>query len=131
MKTKYTSLSFTLVLALLLLLVAVVPEDTGSTRYFIRYDQFGETPELFKYFYDVGFGYYVDIGAYDPMVLSNSMFLYTQGWTGINMEASPQRLKKFFYSRPRDINLNFGISTNMTYATFYDAVTEVLSTFNP
>lgn len=41
-------------------------------------------------------GYYVDYGAYDPIFASNTLNLYTQGWQGINVEANPERLNRFF-----------------------------------
>lgn len=67
------------------LIVALLLFAECSTNYFIRYDQFAETLFLFKYFYDVTDGYFVDIGAYDPMALSNTLFLYNQGWMGVNV----------------------------------------------
>lgn len=42
-----------------------------------------------KYFFDVYNGFYVDIGAYDPIFASNTLNLYTMGWDGINIEANP------------------------------------------
>jgi hypothetical protein len=31
------------------------------------------------------------------------------GWKGINIDASPKRLSKFFITRPNEINLNLAI----------------------
>lgn len=115
----------TLLIASLLLIVL------DCKKYFVRYDQFAETILLFKYFYDVTDGYYVDIGAYDPMMLSNTLFMYHQGWNGINLEASPERFRKFLTARNRDLNLNMAVGTNESYVTFYDFAMGVVSTLNP
>ena len=39
-------------------------------------------------------GCYIDIGAWDPVVDSVSMFFYTQGWRGIHAEPNPFYAKK-------------------------------------
>ena len=49
-----------------------------------------------KYFFDVENAFYVDVGAYDPIFASNTLNLYTMGWGGINIDASPERMGRFF-----------------------------------
>src|SRR5205085_2313829 len=34
-------------------------------------------------------GFYVDVGAYHPVILSNTYFFYLNGWRGINLDARP------------------------------------------
>lgn len=41
-----------------------------------------------KYYLGIGDGFYVDIGSYDAIFLSNTLNLYTQKWGGINIDAS-------------------------------------------
>lgn len=65
-------------------------------------DEFGETSIIYKFFYDVNDGYFVDIGAYDPISISNTLPLYIKGWRGINIEASPERYNNFLALRPED-----------------------------
>ena len=63
----------------------------------INYEVIQEPKDSFlKYFYDVEHGYFLDVGAYDPIYASTTIALTAQGWNGINIEASPERVKNFF-----------------------------------
>lgn len=64
-------------------------------------------------------GFYVDVGAYDPVVASNTHFFYVKGWRGINVEARPGSRKLFERVRPRDINLEVGVSGEPGPLTYY------------
>src|SRR5687767_14463398 len=55
-------------------------------------------------------GFYVDVEAYHPTHQSNTYFFYLYGWRGINIEARPGSRKLFDKVRPRDINLEMGVS---------------------
>ena len=55
-------------------------------------------------------GFYVDIGAHHPFVLSNTALLYSQGWRGINIDAMPGSMALFKTHRPEDINLEIAIA---------------------
>jgi FkbM family methyltransferase len=52
---------------------------------------------------------YLDVGAFDPFHISNTVLLYDTGSSGINVEANPQLIDAFYKHRPRDINLNCAI----------------------
>lgn len=75
-------------------------------------------------------GFYVDVGAYDPDRMSNTQRFYLRGWRGINIEPNPQNLQKFLRERPRDINLNLGVSDTAGTFTFYQFFPSALSTFS-
>ena len=75
-------------------------------------------------------GFYVDIGAYDPTRFSNTKRFYQKGWGGINIEPDPQRIKKFYTERPKDINLNIGIADKNISMKFYKFDPQTLSTFS-
>jgi FkbM family methyltransferase len=64
-------------------------------------------------------GFYVDVGAWDPVRLSNTYFFYLQGWRGINIDARPGSRSLFQKVRPRDINVEVGISTSAGELTYY------------
>src|SRR5262245_35161179 len=64
-------------------------------------------------------GFYVDVGAWDPVKLSNTYFFYVQGWRGINIDARPGSRGLFQKVRPRDINVEVGISTRAGEMTYY------------
>ena len=56
-------------------------------------------------------GFYIDIGAHHPINHSNTAYFYNLGWRGINIEASPGAFTAFERERPRDINLNYAVSS--------------------
>ncbi len=83
--------------------------------------QFGEDACLFSYFAsqrygqtrslnDVGNGFYVDVGAYDPIDISNTRIFYERGWRGINIDLSSATIEAFQRHRPADINLHCAVS---------------------
>ncbi len=73
---------------------------------------------------------YIDIGANDPFFLSNTALFYKKGSRGINIEANPQLMKQFITNRPKDINLNIGISNKEEELDFYIMEDNTLSTFS-
>jgi FkbM family methyltransferase len=75
-------------------------------------------------------GIYLDIGAYDPHTLSNTKRFYDRGWRGCNVEPNPPRFQKFVRSRPKDINLNVGLSDAAGKLVFFDVAREAYSTFS-
>ena len=72
------------------------------------YSQNGEDIYILKYFNNKKKGFYVDIGAYHPKRFSNTYLLNKNNWSGVNIEANPNLIKKFLKDRPNDINLNIG-----------------------
>lgn len=76
-------------------------------------------------------GFYVDIGAHDPIRLSNTKRFYDRGWTGINIEPNPDWHQLFVEQRPRDINLCCGAGGAMETLTYYEMEQRALSTFDP
>lgn len=75
-------------------------------------------------------GFYIDIGAYDPHVLSNTKRFYQQGWRGINVEPNKFCHANFMKERPRDLNLNVGIDKERGELEFYVINPPTLSTFS-
>ena len=55
-------------------------------------------------------GFYVDVGAFDPFICSNTCLLHLIGWRGINIDANPTSIEKFKELRPNDINIWSGVS---------------------
>ncbi|HTI80825.1 MAG TPA: FkbM family methyltransferase [Acetobacteraceae bacterium] len=64
-------------------------------------------------------GFYVDIGAFHPVCASNTHLLHKRGWTGINIDPVPGTAALFKKRRPRDINLEIGISDTPGTMTYY------------
>lgn len=75
-------------------------------------------------------GFYVDVGAYNPTRLSNTKRFYTRGWMGINIEPDPRKIKKFYKSRPKDINLNIGVANKNSKLVYFEFEPNTLSTFS-
>ncbi len=55
----------------------------------ISYSQFWEDMLLNFYFLRQQQGFYIDIGAYHPIQLSNTYHFYKRGWREINIDATP------------------------------------------
>ncbi|MEI5984761.1 MULTISPECIES: FkbM family methyltransferase [Sphingobacterium] len=73
-------------------------------------------------FYEAKKGYkgvYVDVGAHHPYRFSNTNYFYKKGWRGINIEPSPDAMRWFKWFRPKDVNLNIGISESPQELTYY------------
>ncbi len=75
-------------------------------------------------------GFYIDIGANDPDLLSNTKRFYLKGWSGINIEPNPNLYNKLLLNRPNDINLNYGVSSTRGKLTFYVMSADTLSSFD-
>ncbi len=69
-------------------------------------------------------GFYIDVGACDPVKLSITKHFYDLGWHGINIDASPVAYRTLVAGRPRDTNLNVGVSNRRGMMTFYRAVSD-------
>lgn len=57
-------------------------------------------------------GFYLDVGAGDPVVDSVTAGLYREGWSGINLEPGSRNFKKLNRKRKRDINLRLAAGEN-------------------
>jgi FkbM family methyltransferase len=91
------------------------------------HSQFGEDVHV-RSFYDrlahdrniiVDNGCIVDVGAFRPIVYSNSYWFYRQGWHTINIDPTPGSMRMFEKVRPRDTLLEVGVSPTDGSAPFY------------
>lgn len=69
-------------------------------------------------------GIYVDIGACDPLLLSNTYYYYKRGWKGLEVDSFPGVLEKFKEIRPRDIFLRAAVTDYIGEATMYGRAIE-------
>jgi FkbM family methyltransferase len=72
------------------------------------YSQCGEDM-IVRFYLNKKRGYYVDIGAYHPIKISNTYHFFKKGWKGINIDGSKEGIDLFKKRRPNDINLNLFI----------------------
>lgn len=79
---------------------------------YISYSQHGEDFLILNLFKMLGVEKpnYLDLGAHDPEIISNTKLLYDRGSRGVNVEANPILIEKFKQLRPDDINVNVGVS---------------------
>jgi FkbM family methyltransferase len=94
------------------------------------YSQFGEDLVLDALLMGKPTGSYIDVGANDPVRLSNTCRFYRRGWRGVNIEPSRTLWQRLNDERPEDINLNVGIGATSGTATFYEMTIDTYSTFN-
>ncbi len=87
----------------------------------ISYAQNGEDVLLDRVFHDVDRGFYVDVGANDPVFDSVTKHFYDRGWRGVNIEPQPKLHRRLVEDRPRDINLHLGVSDREGTLTFHEA----------
>jgi FkbM family methyltransferase len=96
----------------------------------LSYSQSGEDMILDTIFCNVSNGVYIDIGANNPFVQSNTHFLYSKGWHGVNIDALPGSMTDFKKIRPRDINIEVAISDNETELNYYMFDSSFYNTFS-
>lgn len=97
----------------------------------LTYSQSGEDVILETILGNIKQGFYVDIGANNPYVQSNTYYFYKKGWRGMNVDALPDISLKFNKLRPRDINIEAGISNNEGELNYYMFESSFYNTFNP
>jgi FkbM family methyltransferase len=64
-------------------------------------------------------GFYVDVGAADPLIASVTKYFYDLGWHGINLEPRPAALAKLQLERPRDVNLGVAAGSGSGTSSFF------------
>jgi FkbM family methyltransferase len=83
---------------------------------------------LWRAFRGLGSGFYIDVGANDPVVLSTTKAFYDAGWSGINMEPCRPYYRALTAQRPRDINLHCAVGDHDGVIRLYEIPETGLST---
>jgi FkbM family methyltransferase len=96
----------------------------------ISYGQNLEDVMLARVFHGRKDGFYVDVGAADPINLSVTKWFYDLGWSGINIEPNKKLFDRLAADRPRDINLDCGVGATASQASFFEPEIGELSTFD-
>lgn len=98
----------------------------------ISYAQNAEDVVLRRAFASSATGFYIDVGASHPVWDSVTKHFYDSGWSGINIEPLPNRFSELERERPRDINLNVGLSNDSGRLVLHEVIgLSALSTFDP
>lgn len=96
----------------------------------VSYAQNYEDVMLLRALGDVERGFYVDIGAQDPIEDSVTRLFYENGWRGINAEPVPHWHQRLEHDRPDDVNLRVLVGDRTGSATIYEVVGTGLSTMD-
>lgn len=84
----------------------------------LYYAQNKEDLLIRSFFPDVKVGFYIDVGANDPVIDSVTKLFYDEGWSGINVEPIQKHFEALKELRPRDINLQIGLGDRQGKLTF-------------
>jgi FkbM family methyltransferase len=80
-------------------------EAEPAAMHFISFAQNFEDVMLWRALKHVENGFYIDVGANDPVADSVTKAFYDRGWRGINVEPLPSHCDDLRAQRPRDITL--------------------------
>ena len=86
---------------------------------FISYAQNFEDALLWRALGSVPRGFYIDVGAADPVYESVTKAFSLAGWTGINIDASASAHLLLTADRPHDVNLRLVVASRDGVADFY------------
>lgn len=87
---------------------------------FISYAQNQEDVMLYRALRGVERGFYIDVGANDPVLDSVTKAFYERGWCGINIEPDPVAFRKLSENRTRDTNLEIAIGDRTGSGVLFD-----------
>ncbi len=91
-----------------------------KTMTFISYSQNFEDVLLWRALGHIKHGFYIDVGANDPVEHSVTNAFYERGWHGINIEPLPSFQRAFIEQRPRDINLAVAAGASESEISLFD-----------
>ncbi len=78
---------------------------------FVSYAQNFEDVILWRALKHVGRGFYIDIGAQDPVIDSVSLAFYEQGWRGVHVEPVAEYAEKLRKARPDEEVIQAAVTT--------------------
>jgi FkbM family methyltransferase len=95
---------------------------------FVTYAQNAEDLMLWRALRHIGRGFYIDVGAQDPVADSVTKAFYEHGWRGINIEPVEYWYQRLVADRSRDINLRAAASDRADEMTMFEIEGTGLST---
>ena len=98
---------------------------------FISYAQNFEDVMLWRALKHVEKGFYIDIGAQDPIIDSVSLAFYKHGWRGVHIEPTKQYSKKLEEARPDEIVKQVAIGNSKEQIELFEFQGTGLSTAVP
>jgi FkbM family methyltransferase len=98
---------------------------------FISYAQNGEDVVLSRAFTGQKEGFYIDVGACDPVNDSVTLHFYERGWRGINIEPDAHWFGLLRDARPEDVSLHAAVGNGGGMASFFPAPVRGQGTLDP
>lgn len=98
---------------------------------FVSYAQNFEDVMLWRALRHIENGFYIDIGAQDPVVDSVSLAFYENGWRGVHVEPTQLYSTKLREARPDEVVEQVAIGSAEGLLTFYEFNNTGLSTADP
>ncbi len=95
---------------------------------FVSYAQNCEDVLLWRALRHIKNGFYVDVGAQDPIIDSVTLAFYERGWRGLHVEPSRYYAEKLCIARPDELVLSVAISSYNGTTDFYEIPDTGLST---
>ena len=68
---------------------------------------------------DVKNGFYLDVGAQNPISNNNTYILYKRGWNGINIDLDSKNIALFNIARKKDVNICSVVSSSISEKELY------------
>ena len=97
----------------------------------ISYAQNFEDVMLWRALKNVENGFYIDLGAQDPVVDSVSLAFHEHGWTGIHVEPTPHYAQLLRSQRPGDTVIEAAVGNEPGLITFFEIPHTGISTGDP
>ena len=95
----------------------------------LSFSQTGEDRVLSFYLPEQS-GFYVDVGANDPLRLSSSFIFYMKGWRGIAIDANEVLVNRFRRTRKQDICVVAAVSDSERDVIFHRSDSHAVSTID-
>ena len=86
---------------------------------FVSFSQNLEDVVLSRALSSVAPGFYIDLGAGDPIQDSVTWAFYQAGWREINVEPAPETFRRLCLIRPEDINLGTLVGASAGHASLF------------
>jgi len=64
-------------------------------------------------------GFYIDVGCHHPLLNNHTYLFYKKGWSGINIDLDFNSIDLFNFFRPKDLNIQSGISDQIGEMNLY------------
>ena len=84
-----------------------------------HFSQFAEDVSIKRFFPKHYVGTFVDVGCFHPKKYNNTWQLYSRGWSGVNIDIDPIKIKGFDMIRPRDHNVTSAVGSKSGEIEYY------------